>query len=619
MDGLFEGSPLLSAALAADFVDGLLKRWWDLFTILATAWVYFVLARRLDVLLTLGFVAWKHASVMTSFVSHVKSRYITDAAFGICGIFLVGYYVSTWIVNHRVNPTASTAPPLLIPGRITHHRLYLQKHSFSYPYLMFGIPIEVSDNANGIIFANVHDPWSWFTQLFGLTALFDVCPADHLQRLRSDNGLGGKLDAYLESEGIDASRYPYAYLVTAAQFPGGFRFNPATFWFLYSSDKVHQAIILEMNNVFGERHPYLVARELQKEEEHIHNMTQNDQRFHVSPFNSRKGSYSILAKDPLGPGMQGFRGLDISITLSSSKGQPKLVANLFSEGEAIDPYRISILGRVGFVSSWFGSVLTILPRFMMQSTILFFMHNLHFWYRPEPLKDSIGRSANWIEKILEQVFRKYLKYLVQRSTAPVTILYMPGGVAEASEETFISHSTCGPGDSACEIKIKVLTPIFYSRFVYYAHDSEAIFCEVAESCTLWTDKPEQLTRVFLKKGSPPIHASNLLDYMHFQLIKNLRRRPDKIERPLTSTNGHSSSVKGIDIRDFRMSSMDAFVLEQGDKELKNAYLRSVVRLFVADRIAMSSVGLLGMMELIGRVGVSWVLALLITETILGFS
>ncbi|KAI1009277.1 hypothetical protein LB504_003409 [Fusarium proliferatum] len=255
----------------------------------------------------------------------------------------------------------------------------------------------------------------------------------------------------------------------------------------------------------------------------------------------------------------------------------------------------------------------------MESTILFFKPSLHFWYRPEPYKEIIERSANWIEKILEQVFREYLKHLVQRSTTPATILYTPGGVAEASEQTFISPSTCGPVESICEIKIKVLTPIFYSRFVYYAHDSEAIFCEVAESCTLWTDKPEQLTTVFLKKGSPPIHASNLLDYMHFQLIKNLRRRPDKIERPLTSTNGHSSSVKGVDIREFRISSMDAFVLEQGDTELKNAYLRSVVGLFVADRIAMSSVSLLGMMELIGRVGVSWVLTLLITQTIMSFS
>jgi hypothetical protein len=54
MDRLFDDSPLLSAVLVVDFVDILLKKWWDLIAILATAWVYFVLARRLDILLTLG-------------------------------------------------------------------------------------------------------------------------------------------------------------------------------------------------------------------------------------------------------------------------------------------------------------------------------------------------------------------------------------------------------------------------------------------------------------------------------------------------------------------------------------------------------------------------------------
>ncbi|EWG40544.1 hypothetical protein FVEG_02903 [Fusarium verticillioides 7600] len=145
---------------------------------------------------------------MTSLARHIQSRHITDGAFRICGIFLVGHYVSRWIANRRVNPTASTAHPLLIPDRITHHRVCPQKHSFAYPYFMLGIPIEVSENANGIMSEDAHGPPSWFTQLFGLTNFFEVRPVDHLQRIRSDNGWCGKLDAYLGPEGIEASRYP---------------------------------------------------------------------------------------------------------------------------------------------------------------------------------------------------------------------------------------------------------------------------------------------------------------------------------------------------------------------------------------------------------------------------
>ncbi|KAF4454327.1 cyclopropane-fatty-acyl-phospholipid synthase [Fusarium austroafricanum] len=339
--------------------------------------------------------------------------------------------------------------------------------------------------------------------------------------------------------------------------------------------------------------------------------------FHVSHFNSRKGSYSILASDPFGP--EGFRGLNITINLSSSKGHTKLVAKFFSESEALDPYKLSIVKKAGFIYSWFWVGLTILPRFIKQSAALFIKHKLHFWYRPEPLRGSVGRSANGIERLLEQVFREYLKHLVQQSPTPITIRYSRSGVDDASEEILMSHPTINLRDSTSEIKIKVLTPVFYSRFVHYAHDSEAIFCELTESCTFWTDKPEQLTKLFLKKGDAPLHTSNLVDYMRFQLIKNLRRRPDKIERPLTSTDKQLPSAKGVDIRGFRMSSMDAFVLGQEDIRLKKAYGMAVARLFVADHISLGSTGLLGMMELVVRVGASWLLVSFITQGIACFS
>ncbi|KAM0552556.1 hypothetical protein ACHAPJ_007884 [Fusarium lateritium] len=414
----------------------------------------------------------------------------------------------------------------------------------------------------------------------------------------------------------------------------GYHFNPASFWFLYSPDKVLSAVIVEMNNIFGERRPYLIARDFEAEAKHLQDQSQNDEvrelrcagvkatwrkDFHVSPFNSRKGSYSLLASDPLGPEMQCFRGLDVTINLSSSKGFPKLTAKLFSEGEALDPYELSIVQKARFILSWFWVGSVTYARFVKESATLFYNRKLHVWYRPEPLKDSMGRPADDTEKVLEDVFRKYLRHLVEKSSAPIVVRYIPSGAFEASEEGFTSHLASESTHPSNEIKIKVLTPVFYSRFVHYAHDSEALFCELAESCTIWTDKPEFLTNIFLKKASPPLHASNLVDYICFQLIKNLRRRPSKIERPLTSADKPSPPTKGVDIRDFRMSSMDAFVLGQEDVSLKKAYRTMVVRLFVADRIVFGSTGLLGTMELVGRGGVSWVLASLVTQAIQGFS
>jgi hypothetical protein len=62
--------------------------------------------------------------------------------------------------------------------------------------------------------------------------------------------------------------------------------------------------------------------------------------------------------------------------------------------------------------------------------------------------------------------------------------------------------------------------------------------------------------------------------------------------------------------------MDAFVLGQEDAKLKKAYRTAVLRVFVADRITLGNTALLGMMELLGRAGISWVLASLVAH---GFS
>ncbi|KAH6968574.1 hypothetical protein HG530_013455 [Fusarium avenaceum] len=242
---------------------------------------------------------------------------------------------------------------------------------------------------------------------------------------------------------------------------------------------------------------------------------------------------------------------------------------------------------------------------------------LRWWSprKPGSLSFSIGRPANKTERVLEGAFRQYLKHLVEKSPTPLAVRYIPSGVAETSDEVLMSQTT-GPSESINEIEIKILSPAFYSRFVHYAHDSEALFCELAESCTFWTDKPELLIKVFLKKGSAPLHASSLIDFTYFQLIKSLRRRPNKIEKPSAAA---SLSPQGVDIRGFRMSSMDAFILAQDDVELKKAYRTAVVRLFMADHLTLGSMRLLGMIESVGRVGISWVVASLICQAIPNFS
>lgn len=123
--------------------------------------------------------------------------------------------------------------------------------------------------------------------------------------------------------------------------------------------------------------------------------------FHVSPFNSRKGAYSLLASDPFFPNLGSRVGValvDNTITLSSSKQHPKLIARVFSSSDSIDPYILKGWGAFKFIAAWWWVGFVTFPRIVREAGKLFFRRNLHVWFRPEVLKDSIGRNETHDEK-----------------------------------------------------------------------------------------------------------------------------------------------------------------------------------------------------------------------------
>ena len=117
--------------------------------------------------------------------------------------------------------------------------------------------------------------------------------------------------------------------------------------------------------------------------------------FHVSPFNSRKGAYSLSANDPFSPNLSSRAGAALvnnTITLSSSKQHPKLIARVFSSSDSIDPYKLKGWGTFKFIAAWWWVGLVTFPRIAREAAKLFFRRKLYVWYRPEVLKDSIGRN-----------------------------------------------------------------------------------------------------------------------------------------------------------------------------------------------------------------------------------
>lgn len=328
--------------------------------------------------------------------------------------------------------------------------------------------------------------------------------------------------------------------------------------------------------------------------------------FHVSPFNSRKGAYSLIAYDPFSPFLEGTGKINNTITLNSSKEHAKMVARVFSEGDPIDPTTMGTWQKAKFLAAFWWIGLVTFPRIVKEAGVLFFQRKLHVWYRPEPMKRSIARQADETETGLEEFFRRYLRYLVRHCPAPITVRYVPSGIAGAGIETM---TNIDPGTSGGEqtMEFKVLTPVFFTRFVYYAHDLEALFCELNDNSTIWVSRPDLLPKLLFKKPSPPLDLQNMFEHGQFKLIQRLRQRPERIEQPMTSaqTPAKAETHTKQDIRDFRPSAMDGFVMSEEEPRARRQYRSLVLKRFIADKVALGDMGLLGLELLVLKAFMAW--------------
>ena len=171
---------------------------------------------------------------------------------------------------------ADTPLPLLLPlpmlgiGQVRHTRLRPARHQFVYPTYFLMLPMRsLRTQASDALARN----------RFGLISFFD-----------RDHGDGGGdslawLDALLQRENIlDAQGEIWLHCYPRVL---GYTFKPVSFWYCHRVDGSLSAIVVEVNNTFGERHCYLLSgpelaygRELRA-----------NKVFHVSPFCDVIGSY----------------------------------------------------------------------------------------------------------------------------------------------------------------------------------------------------------------------------------------------------------------------------------------------------------------------------------------
>ncbi|KAJ4372972.1 hypothetical protein N0V83_003263 [Neocucurbitaria cava] len=507
--------------------------------------------------------------------------------------------------------------------------MFPKRHTFGYSYLQCGYPIvPVRTTAGGTDISNGLDRelGSWWLR---------VRADDYLERGNGSLGFYGKLKMYLRDQHVQDSDWSYAYFITAPRF-FGYAFNPVSFWYIYDSEHQLKKMILEVNNTFGERRMYLLdgaspaspPRAPEPERSSASGGHESElpdavnsrftdiwmKDFHVSPFNSRKGSYALKALNPFPYVSYDAPTIDNTITLKSSKDHAKLVARLHSTGKAINPSELGLFGTIRFVLSWWWVDLVTLPRILREATKLFLKRKLHVWFRPEVLTSSVGRLPTVAEIALHNVFEDYLFQLVHGKEDAFCIT-LKTAIPDVPTKKIITTDRLGRDQVMHNLEIRVLTPAFYSRLIHYSYTSEAFDRECLftdeRNRTLWVCRPQLLALLLEEKSSiqtaglPAVNRT-YLDELRWTFLRKLRCPP---AAPAYSLTPKSSAFNIDDIRPRPYSELDNFVRSFRGYSYAAEYRRAVTKLFLAERFCFGFSEVVTLVDLSLRVLLSYIAVL----------
>jgi DUF1365 family protein len=164
------------------------------------------------------------------------------------------------------------AQPLIGFGVVRHTRLRPAAHAFTYPTYFLMLPMRGLRALGSARLA---------LNRFAPISFFDCDHGDG--RGPQAGGALGWLDAELARNGIcDADGEVWLHCYPRVW---GFTFKPVSFWYCHRADGSLRAIVVEVNNTFGERHCYLL------DDPHLGTELRADKVLHVSPFAAVAGGY----------------------------------------------------------------------------------------------------------------------------------------------------------------------------------------------------------------------------------------------------------------------------------------------------------------------------------------
>jgi DUF1365 family protein len=260
---------------------------------------------------------------------------------------------------------AATIGPGLVAGSVGHRRTRPAAHEFSYPAFCLRLPLSrLAALADSGIRLN----------RAGLVS-FHEC--DHGPR--DGTPLAAWIADLLSREGIRAGGEVVLYA-----FPRmlGYAFNPVSFWVCHDPAGAVRAVLVEVNNTFGETHHYLLAHADGRALASGETLTAG-KIFHVSPFCAVRGHYTFRFN--FGPGRWLAR-IDYFDAHHDDEGA-LLETYVSGTSEALPTHTARALF---WRYRWF--TLGVIARIHWQALRLWVKRVPHF-ARPQPPESNLSRSS----------------------------------------------------------------------------------------------------------------------------------------------------------------------------------------------------------------------------------
>ncbi|PKY00357.1 hypothetical protein P168DRAFT_244318 [Aspergillus campestris IBT 28561] len=525
--------------------------------------------------------------------------------------------------------------PLLFPTKLSHSRMFPERYNYTYNYFLVGVPIGLRGRVGSVLSIDMAQPAPddankptqstkcWFK----IDQRYYLEPGNHPQ------GLEGKLHRYLRSRGEDPERWPYAYMISIPKFLW-FTRNAVSWWLLYSPTRELDAMVMEVNNSFGERKTIFMRLEGGSATNEAHKITTInntegppnanftpsiskykmykgnwDKDFFLSPFEKVEGYFTTTCSDPCNP-HSGTKGpLHTNTTLYAPDGRPKIISRVYSWGNPLDPLSASPWSLIRFICGWGYIGALSKQRIIYEALRVRLRGNLAYLRKPEVKKTNIPREETSIERSLESFFRLFLAHAVARYPSPLTVLYHPSKSHWLVSETFhsrgVSRELPEPGDTPT-VTVRVQGPSFYTSIMQYEDASVGIDTELSHfpvpaeqhSQRLWASNPTQLQEIAASTKLGYTATTNArLDWktrVRQVLIRWLRKTP-------------------------KPTFMDTFVYGHLQPSQQRGYQVALLRHLLAERFALGSHGLLRLYEHMASIAVAWVVLVLPIIATGGFS